>query len=107
MNVFSSEAHLRKLVCAFALARENMEEQKLALLHDNYATISLRASWQSFFNNMKKVHVFAEGPVLYVTAIMLERDRAVMSFGTIQETHTCTYLPRQFRIPPPPSIWGT
>ena len=43
----------------------------------------MRAPWVQFFNNMKKQHVWAEGPLLYCTALLLERDIAVISLGTL------------------------
>ena len=72
---------LRKAVCDFALEKEHPEVKKLAQNYDANATMTLRAKWDCFFTNMKKASVFAEGPVLYCAAILLERDIAVMSFG--------------------------
>ena len=73
-------ASLRRSVCDFALARRTAEVQQLSVIHDDRATLSLRAPWEKFFETMKKNGQWAEGPVLYCTALMLERDIAVISF---------------------------
>ena len=74
-----SAATLRKAVCDFALNREHPEVQKLASIHDANATLSFRAKWEPFFTKMKRAGVFAVGPVLYCTTLLLERDIAMMS----------------------------
>ena len=81
LNVYENASQLRKLVCDFAIRKEHPMVKQLAEVHDTNASASLRSLWVPFFTNMKKNHVFAEGPVLYCTAFLLERDIAVMSFG--------------------------
>ena len=56
---------LRKAVCNFALAKESEDVKRLALSHNDSAVTSLRAPWDTFFTNMKRTGVFAEGPVLF------------------------------------------
>ena len=53
----------------------------MATNYDKVSRDTMRAPWVQFFNNMKKQHVWAEGPVLYCTALLLERDIAVISLG--------------------------
>ena len=74
-------ATLRKELCNFALEKSNHLIQNLAQQHDENAAAALRFPWDVFFNQMKRSGTFAEGPVLHTTAIMLERDIAVISFG--------------------------
>lgn len=78
-------ASLRKAVCEFALARQGKDVQRLARVHDNAAVLTLRASWDSFFTTMKRSGDYAEGPVLYCTSLLLEREIAVISFGNTRE----------------------
>ena len=102
-NVYTA-ASLRKQVCEFALARTHPLVQKLAEEHDNTAAITLRAPWASFFAHMKKSGVFAEGPVLYCTALLLQLDIALMSFGnTIQNPYLL--IPGHGNSPAPPPIY--
>ena len=78
-------ASLRKAVCNFALDRQNEDVQRLAVLHDDAATMTLRTPWDAFFTNMKRSGVFAEGPVIRCTALMLQREFAVISFGNTRD----------------------
>ena len=56
----------------------------MATNYDKVSRYTMTAPWVQFFNNMKKQHVWAEGPVLYCTALLLERDIAVISLGTLK-----------------------
>ena len=79
-NVYGNASQLRKLVCDFAIRKEHQMVKQLAELHDRNASVSLRSPWVPFFTNMKINHVFAKGPVLYCTALLVERDIAAMFF---------------------------
>ena len=102
-NVYNA-AQLRKQVCDFALAKSHPLVQKLATEHDQNAVPCLRVPWESLFTNMKKNGVFAEGPVLNVTALLLQLDIAVLSFGN---TALNPYLlvPGHCPTPAPPPIY--
>ena len=101
-NVYTA-AQLRKQSCEFALAKEDEIVKNLAAQHNANAAMSLRTPWDVYFANMKKNGVFAEGPVLYIVALLLRLDIAVMSFGnTISNPYMlvpghCTDTP----MPPP------
>ena len=79
-NLFTA-ASLRKLVCEFALEKDNVHLKELAEQHDANAVTTMRTNWAGYFANMRKNGVYAEGPVVYVTALFLQLDIAVISFG--------------------------
>ena len=98
------DASLRNEVSEFVLVRSQPMVQILVKEHNNNAAVSLRAPWDSFFANMKKSGVFAEGPVLYCTALLLRLDIAVMSFGnTILNPYLL--IPGHGKSPVPPPIY--
>ena len=53
----------------------------MATNYDKVSRDTMRAPWVQFFNKMKKQHVWAEGPVLYCTALLLVRGIAGISLG--------------------------
>ena len=68
-------------VCEYALATNHPLVEDLAAVHNTHAAILMQLPWHLFFTNMKQSGVFAGGPVLYCTALFLQLDIAVISFG--------------------------
>lgn len=79
-NVYTAGT-LRKAICEYAITKSDPKIQELADEHDMQASVTFRTPWDVFFTNMKKNGSFAEGPVLYVAALLLKRDMAIISFG--------------------------
>ena len=106
-NVYASPAHLSRQVCDFALAKEYPHILNLAVQHDESAILTFRSPWDLFFQTMKKNGVFAEGPVLHCTAVLLGFDIAVITLRNTQEN---PYLlisgHSNLQAPPPPIFLG-
>ena len=102
-NVYTA-ASLRKRVCEFALTKSHPVVQRLAEEHDANTAMSLQAPWESFFTNMKNSGVFAEGPVLYCTALLLQMDIAVISFGNT-ELNPYMLVPGHHNTPAKPPVF--
>ena len=82
----------------FALKKKHDNIQVLATQHDMNA---FRAPWDSFFQDMTKTGVFAEGPVLYCAALIIERDIAVISFRNNMINPYMKILCRAIKAYPP------
>ena len=104
-NVYASPAHLRRQVCEFALAKDNPTILNLAVQHDETAILTLRSPWDHFFQTMKRNGVFAEGPVLHCTALLLGLDIAVITLGNTQENPYFLISGQSNLQPPPPPIF--
>ena len=77
----------------------------LADQHDVCAISTMRAKWDTFFTAMKKNGIFAEGPVLYVAAILLRLDIAVISFGNTITNPYMLVPGHSSETPTPPPIF--
>ena len=76
---FHHHSELRAHLCNFALTTTDPEILEMKTNYNRVATLAGGKSWDAFFTKMKRVGVWAEGPVLRVVAIFLRVNINVVS----------------------------